>query len=74
MKNPTQKRLDLIIAAGKYSEAEVHDISSVLVFLRDTDDDIKREKAERLLNLFILKKKLGEPVSFKKMKLEAGFD
>ena len=71
--NATTKRYYEIINAAKYSDGECHDISSVLCFIRDCDNDSERARAEALIHFFITKKKLGDPVIFKKLKEEFGF-
>ena len=67
------ERYNLIIAAQKYSDHECHDIAGLLCIIRDSSDaghtDIT-DKAEKVLNIFILKKKLGEPVNLKKLRQE----
>jgi hypothetical protein len=68
-----KERYDLIIAAQKYSEHECHDIAGLLCIIRDAGDygdNDKVEAAEKVLNIFILKKKLGEPVVLKKLRQE----
>lgn len=72
--NLVVKRLNQIqLECDKFSEAEIHHVANVLCYIRDTHDDHMRSQAEKLIHAFVTKKKLGEPVVFKKLQEEFGF-
>lgn len=70
------ERSAIIVAAGKYAEAEIHDINALLCAVRDfgesddPKDHIVAEKAEKILQIFITRKRLGTPVTIKKLRKE----
>lgn len=66
------ERYNLIIESEKYSAGECHDISKWLCFIRDCEDEKEREKVETMLRAFINRKKLGIPVTTKKLEKEFG--
>ncbi len=68
----TAERYNLIIQSEKYSEQEAHDIGSLLCIIRDTRRPEIREGCEKALQIFITKKKLGDPVCIKKVREECG--
>jgi hypothetical protein len=74
------ERLALIVEAGRYAEGEIHDISKFLMVSRDfgesddPHDHAIAEKAEKILNAFIHRKRMGIPVTFKKLRWEFKID
>jgi len=68
--NKTTERYNLIIQAGKYSDGECHAISKWLCFIRDINDEVKIQLVEKMLQAFINRKKLGIPVTIKKLEKE----
>jgi hypothetical protein len=68
----TAERYNLIIQAEKYSEQEAHDVATLLCIIRDTRRNEIKEGCEKALQIFITKKKLGDPVSIKKIREDCG--
>lgn len=68
--NAATQRYDLIISAQKYSDQECHDISALLVWMRDTDDNDLRQRIETCLQAFINRKRLGTAFTLKQLREE----
>ena len=66
-------RIELIRQSEKWAEGEIHHIANIVCYLRDADDnDPMKEKAEKMLQAWLVRKRLGIPVVFKQISEEFG--
>jgi hypothetical protein len=73
------EEIALFVEGEKYSEQDIHNIQSWFCYLRDSRNDTlpqdieKRNTLITMMRAFIVRKKLGTPVTAREIEREFGF-
>ena len=68
-----QRTQNIQLECGVLAEQDIHKIMNILCFIRNTDDENERQRAEKMIHAFVIRKKLGESCNFRQLEEEFGF-